>query len=86
MASYRIELTRSAEKDLRRIDRTQTASIFRALEGLAQDPRPTGVKKLAGADRTYRIRVGNYRVVYEIENDVLVVLVVRIAHRKDVYR
>ena len=86
MAAYRVELTRSAEKDLRRIDRSQTATIFRALEQLAHDPRPTGIKKLAGAARTFRIRVGSYRVVYEIEDDVLVVLVVRIAHRKDVYR
>ena len=86
MACYRVELTRSAEKDLKRIDRSQTASIFRALEGLEKDPRPSGFKKLAGADRTFRIRVVNYLVVYEIEDDVLVVLVVRIAHRKDVYR
>lgn len=86
MGSYRVELTRSAEKDLRRIDRSQTATIYSALERLEQEPRPQGTKKLAGANRTYRIRVGDYRVVYEIEDDVLVVLVIRIAHRKDVYR
>ena len=86
MASYRVDLTRSAEKDLRRIDRSQTVAIYNALESLEQEPRPHGVKKLVGADRTYRIRVGDYRIVYEIENDVLVVLVIRIAHRKDVYR
>lgn len=86
MASYRVELTRSAEKDLRRIDRSQTSTLYTALEGLEQEPRPPGTKKLAGSERTYRIRVGSYRVVYEIEDDVLVVLVIRIAHRKDVYR
>jgi mRNA interferase RelE/StbE len=86
MASYRVELTRSAEKDLRRIDKSQVAAIYRGLEGLAADPRPHGVKKLSGADRTYRIRLGDYRIVYEIEDDALVVLVIRVAHRKDVYR
>jgi mRNA interferase RelE/StbE len=86
MASYRVELTRSAEKDLRRVDKNRLPAIYLAIEALSDTPRPDGVKKLAGADRTYRIRVGDYRIVYEIEDDVLVVLVIRIAHRKDVYR
>ena len=86
MDSYRIEFTRSAEKDLRKIGKSRIAAIYREIEGLSADPRPHGVKKLAGADRTYRIRVGDYRVVYEIEDDVLLVLVIRIAHRKDVYK
>ena len=86
MGSYQVELARSVEKDLRRIDRSQTATIYSALERLEKEPRPHGIKKLAGADRTYRIRVDDYRVVYEIADDILVVLVIRIAHRKDVYR
>lgn len=86
MGSYRIEFTRSAEKDFRKIDRSKVAAIYREIERLETDPRPHGVKKLAGADRTYRIRIGDYRVVYEVEDEVLVVLVIRIAHRKDVYR
>ena len=86
MESYRIEFTRSAEKDLRKIDRSRIAAILRKIEQLPFNPRPDGSKKLAGADRTYRIRVGDYRVVYEVEDDVLLVLVIRVAHRKDVYR
>ena len=86
MDLYRVELTRSAEKDLKRIDRSQTGTIYRAIERLQQDPRPHGVRKLVGADRIYRIRIGDYRVIYEIEDDVLIVLVVRIAHRKDICR
>ena len=86
MESYRIEFTRSAEKDLRKIDRSRIAAILRRIEQLESNPRPEGCKKLAGADRTYRIRVGDYRVVYEVEDDVLLVLVIRVAHRKDVYR
>lgn len=53
---------------------------------LADDPRPTGVVKLAGDDNLWRIRIGNYRVVYEIYDDQLIVLVLRVAHRKDIYR
>ena len=86
MDSYSIEFTRSAEKDLRRIERSRVPAIFDGINQLSIDPRPKGVKKLAGADRTYRIRIGDYRVVYEIEDIALVVLVIRVAHRKDVYR
>jgi mRNA interferase RelE/StbE len=86
MASYRVELTRSAEKDLRRIDRFRVALLYEAIERLGDNPRPHGSKKLVGADRTYRIRVGDYRIVYEIEDAVLVVLVIRVAHRREAYR
>jgi mRNA interferase RelE/StbE len=86
MDFYRVELTRSAEKDLRRIDRSRVAAVYEALEGLSDAPRRHGSKKLVGADRTYRIRVGDYRIVYEIDDDVLVVLVIRVAHRREVYR
>lgn len=86
MDSYRVELTRSAEKDLRRVDRSRVASLYEAIERLGTDPRPHGSKKLVGAERTYRIRVGDYRIVYEIEDEVLVVLVIRVAHRREAYR
>jgi len=86
MDFYRIEFTRSAEKDLRNIDKAKIAAIYREIEQLKSSPRPQGVKKLTGAQRTYRIRIGDYRVVYEIEDEVLLILVIRIAHRKDVCR
>lgn len=86
MASYRVEVTKSANKDLRGIDRQWIPKIFAAIESLQTDPRPTGCKKLVGSQHTYRIRVGDYRVIYDIQDDVLVVLVVKIRHRKDVYR
>jgi mRNA interferase RelE/StbE len=86
MDSFRVELTRSAEKDLRRIERKTLPRIIAALEGLAANPRPAGCRKLSGSKFTYRIRVGNYRVVYELEEGKLIVLVVRIRHRKDAYR
>jgi mRNA interferase RelE/StbE len=86
MASWRIEFRRSVERDLKRIDRAAVPQILAAVEALEEQPRPAGVKKLRGSQATWRIRVGDYRVVYEINDDVLLVLVVRIAHRRDVYR
>jgi mRNA interferase RelE/StbE len=63
-------------------------SIFtkRRWKELSVDPQSPGVRKLSGVDKTYRIRIGDYRVVYEVSDEVLLVLVIRVAHRKDVYR
>ena len=56
------------------------------MRGLAANPRPPGVEKLAGPDDFYRIRVGDYRIIYQIQDDVLMILVVKIGHRREVYR
>ena len=87
MASYRIAIKRSAAKELERIgtrkDREAIASPIRAL---AADPRPAGCERLAGRSSVYRIRQGDCRILYSIEDEGLVVLVIRIGHRRDVYR
>ena len=86
MVSYRLELTKTAAKELRSLERGWMGKILVALEALAEEPRPSGCKKLVGSEFTYRIRVGDYRVVYELQDSILLVLVVRIRHRRDVYR
>jgi mRNA interferase RelE/StbE len=86
MDSFRIEFARSATKDLRAIDHQWVPRILVAIEGLADDPMPVGCKKLVGSEHTYRIRVGDYRIVYDIQNASLVVFVICIRHRRDVYR
>ncbi len=86
MGSYRVRLKRSAEKDLRRIDKSRIPSIITAIEDLENNPRPAGCRKLVGSDSSYRIRIGDYRVVYLVEDIVYVVEVERVRHRKDVYR
>lgn len=86
MDSFRIEFARSATKDLRGIDRQWIPRILAAVEALADDPRPVGCKKLARSEHTFRIRVGDYRVIYDIQGAALVVCVVRVRHRRDVYR
>jgi mRNA interferase RelE/StbE len=84
--AYQVGLLPSAHRDLKRLPKPVQIRIAVALRELAGDPRPTGVVKLAGMENLWRIRIGNYRVVYEIHDDRLVVLVLRVAHRKDVYR
>jgi mRNA interferase RelE/StbE len=86
VASYRIFIKPSAAKELEAVgtkrDRTRLVTKIRSL---AIDPRPPGLQKLTGSEK-YRVRQGSYRVVYSIEDDRLVVTVVRVAHRRDVYR
>ncbi len=85
MARYRLEITSSAAKELSDIPRKDLRRIVTRIQALADDPRPPGSKKLCAQER-YRIRQGDYRVLYQIEDDNLVVYVVKIAHRRDVYR
>jgi mRNA interferase RelE/StbE len=83
---YRVELAPAAARELRRLDRSIQQRIGDALDALQQNPRPAGCKKLSGPAGWWRVRVGDYRIVYSIHDDRLLVLVVRVAHRKDVYR
>ena len=85
MASYRIEIKRSAVKELEAIPAKDRRRITTTIQALAGNPRPAGCEKLSGQDR-YRIRQGNYRILYTIEDDVLVVTVIKIGDRRDVYR
>lgn len=86
MACYHVEVSRSAAKDLRGIAKEWIPKIVAVIEALETDARPPGCKKLVGSDHTYRIRMGDYRVVYEVADHTLIVLVVRIRHRRDAYR
>lgn len=83
---YRIEFTRRAEKDLEGLPTDVQARIIKKIGVLADNPRPHGVEKLAGDEGFYRIRVGDYRVIYEIQDDILLVLVLRLGNRRDIYR
>jgi mRNA interferase RelE/StbE len=86
MASYSVELTHTAEKQLRRLAKRDRSRVVEAIRKLAEKPRPHGARKLQGYDDVYRIRVGHYRVVYEVFDDRIVVIVLKIGHRKDIYR
>jgi mRNA interferase RelE/StbE len=85
MESYRIVFKRSVTKDLRVIPNKDIGRILKYIDHLSQDPRPPGSEKLGGGGK-YRIRQGNYRILYAIEDIIVTVIVVKVGHRRDVYR
>ena len=85
-APYRIEFTTAAVRELSRLPKEVQNRLRVKIDALALEPRPSGVQKMAGRERRYRLRVGDYRVIYEIQDRVLVVVIIRIGHRREVYR
>ena len=85
MAAYRLCFKRSVAKDLRVIPKKDLGRVLKRIELLAIDPRPPGCEKLSGDDR-YRIRQGIYRIIYSVIDDEVCVVVIKVAHRKEVYR
>jgi mRNA interferase RelE/StbE len=83
---FRIELLPSAARTLRELAVADQRRIVRRIDVLADDPRPSGARKLRGSDDVWRICVGEYRVLYRIEDERLVILVVKVGHRREVYR
>ena len=83
---YIVQFTRSADRDLGKVAPFDRNRIIRKIAELAQAPRPVGVKKLRGAEDFYRIRVGSCRVIYQILERAVTVTVVRVRHRREVYR
>ena len=82
---YRVVVEPGAERDIRRLAADVRARVLRAAMALGDDPRPHGYRKLAGRGEQYRIRVGDYRVIYDIRDAVLVVLVIEVGHRSSIY-
>jgi mRNA interferase RelE/StbE len=85
MARYELTFKKSVAKDLRAFPKQDVKRILQRIRSLSDEPRPVGCEKLSGQER-YRVRQGVYRIIYEVEDGRLVVLVVKIGHRRDVYR
>lgn len=85
MAAFKVTFKSSVSKDFKRIDRAIIPRIMKAIEALANDPMPMSSKKLVGTDQTYRIRVGDYRVIYIVNRLLQEIEVQKVRHRKDVY-
>ncbi len=83
--SYRIEVAPAAVRQLRKMDRVAQRRVQAAIELLAGEPRPSGAKKLVGGDGEWHVRTGDYRIVYEIHDNVLLILVVAVGHRRDIH-
>jgi mRNA interferase RelE/StbE len=84
--SYQVVLSKSAKHDLSKLDKTLQQNMANHLQSLTTDPRPHGVTKLRGTEDEWRIRVGDYRIIYEIDDNKQIVAILRIRHRREVYR
>lgn len=85
MAKYRIEVSATAQKQIRKLNKADQIRVLRAIQNLAKEPRPPGTRKLRGYEDVYRIRVGTYRILYSIESGRLLIIVLKVGHRRDVY-
>ena len=85
MASYNIFFKRSAEKELRSIPKPFLSKILEKVKSLAQHPRPHGAQMLKGEKRYFRMRQGDYRIIYEVNDDAKTITIIKIGHRKEVY-
>ena len=83
--SYRVDFTTAAARQVKKLPRPARDRVLDAVDDLGEDPRPHGAKKLVGEDTAWRIRVGDYRVIYDIFDGELTVTVIRAAHRREVY-
>lgn len=86
MGDYHIEVSATAERQLRKLAVRDQCLVVEAIRALARDPRPRGSRKLRCYDDVYRVRTGVFRIIYSIENDRLLIIILKVGHRKDVYR
>ena len=84
--AYEIIIKPSAEKSFSKLEKSQQIKIIKAIENLTINPRPQGFKKLKSLAELYRIRVGDYRIIYSIDDNVLIITIVKIGHRKEIYK
>lgn len=85
MARYKLEIARSAERQLRKVPADDRRRLARAMLALADDPYPAGSRKLTGYDDVFRVRVGVYRILYSVSGRTLVIIILKIGYRRDVY-
>ncbi len=83
---YKVTVKKSAAKAIAKLPKEVSNRLIPSIKKLGEEPRPSGAKKLQGAVDLWRIRVGNYRVVYSVEDTIMIIDVLQVAHRKDVYR
>ena len=86
MAGLKIEISRTAERQLKKLLRADQARVVQTIQALAEDPFPKGSRKLSGYDDVFRVRTGRYRVLYSVSKSKLIVVVLKVGQREDVYR
>ena len=85
MVSFRIEVSATAERQIRQLQRRDQLGVLRAIRDLAAVPHPRGCRKLRGYEDVYRIRVGTFRVLYSVEAERVLIIILKVGHRKDIY-
>lgn len=83
---YRLQYKSSVKKELRKLSRTDRITIVHKIKLLKKEPRPEGSAKLKGSRDLFRIRHGDYRIIYQIQNNVLIIIIIRIGHRREIYK
>jgi mRNA interferase RelE/StbE len=86
MVSYKIEISRTAEKELKKLPPTDQQRVAKAMLTLAENPFPRGSRKLSGYEDIFRVRVGRYRILYSVSHKSLIIIILKFGHRKDIYR
>jgi mRNA interferase RelE/StbE len=85
MGKYKLQIKKSAEKELRKIPKRELIKIINKIQNLSEDPHPVGSIKISNQEK-YRLRIGNYRVLYKVEDNILTIFIIKVGHRKDIYR
>ena len=85
MGKYKLQIKKSAEKELRKIPKKELIKIINKIQNLSEDPHPVGSIKISNQEK-YRLRIGNYRVLYKVEDNILTIFIIKVGHRKDIYR
>ena len=86
MASYRIDVSATAERQIRKLRRADQIRVLRAIRALAGEPHPPGARKLRGYEDVFRVRVGTYRVLYRVHGRRLLIIILKVGHRREIYR
>jgi len=86
MGAYRLSIANAVKQDVRNIERAALDRILQKIRSLAEDPFPSGCRKLKGSSSSYRVRVGDYRIIYEVDSETRTVTVFHVRHRKDAYQ
>jgi mRNA interferase RelE/StbE len=84
--TYRVEITPAAQRTIKKLPKNIQKKLIEIIEFLVEDPRPVGVVKLSTAGNLYRVRTGDYRIIYEIQDRILLIVITKIGHRRDVYK
>jgi mRNA interferase RelE/StbE len=84
--AYKVEITPAAQRIIKKLPKNIQRKLIEIIELLAEDPRPVGVVKLSTTGNLYRVRTGDYRIIYEIQDQILLIVITKVGHRRDVYK